>query len=384
MAPSAKPYHRFYVPALDGLRLVAFLMIFWTHTMQGPFVDASPPIPLYGAFRLAGAYGVPVFFVLSAFLITRLLRMEMARDGKIDIRAFYVRRTLRIWPLYFLIVGIAIAHWALVVHHVPGGAVVSLATFTANWYRGFLGPIDSFAAVLWSVSVEEQFYLVWPFLVARLSVPALRGLSVGMIVAALVFRVAVVVAEGRGIFPVKSAYDGMWHASTSHLDALGLGTLLALGAERLPRLAGWRWYGAFAGCFAAMVLEAQWFPLAFRSTPFTLAIPVGYTVVPFAAAGMVALALVSQGSVLERPWAVHLGRLTYGLYVFHLLVIYVVDSNALRHRIGGGLARFLVVFGASYALAWLSYRFYERRFLRLKGRFERVDSRPSGSVDPPG
>ena len=201
MEPSLKPADRFYIPALDGLRLVAFLMIFWTHTMQGPSTDAAPPIPLYGAFRLAGAYGVPVFFVLSAFLITRLLQMEKARDGRIDIRAFYVRRTLRIWPLYFLIVAIAVAHWAFVVHRVPSGAVLSLATFTANWYRGFLGPIDSFAAVLWSVSVEEQFYLVWPFLIGLLSLSALRRLSVGMIFAALLLRVAAVVAQRAGLCP---------------------------------------------------------------------------------------------------------------------------------------------------------------------------------------
>ena len=172
-----------------------------------------------------------------------------------------------------------------------------------------------------------------------------------------------------------SEYDVMWHASTSHLDALGLGTLLALGSERLPPIAGWRWYGSFALCLGAMVVQAQWFPLAFRSTPFTLAIPVGYTIVPFAAAGMVALALVSKGTVLEHRWAVAMGRLTYGLYAFHLLVIYVVDSNAVKDRIGGGPLRYVVVFGASYALAWLSYRFYESPFLRLKGRFERVDSR---------
>ncbi len=372
---SSESAGRFYVPALDGLRLVAFLMVLWAHSMIGPDRTDAPPIPLYGAFRMAGTYGVPVFFVLSAFLITRLLLIEKARDGRIDFRAYYVRRTLRIWPLYFLVVALAIAHWALVVHRVPWGAAFSLVTFTANWYRGFVGPIDSFAALLWSVSVEEQFYLVWPFVVGRCSVRGLWIASGAMVVLALLARIVVVVAQARGAFPV-TAPEGMWHATTSHLDALGLGTMLALAWERLPKLGGWRWYAAFAACPAILVVQSQWFPLGYRSTPFDAWVAVGYTIVPFVAAGMVALAARSERSFLEHPKVVALGRLTYGMYCFHLFVIYIVDSNALASLFRGKPLRIVAILGATLALAALSYRFYERPFLRLKRRFERVDTRP--------
>lgn len=367
--PTARPKSGFYIPALDGLRLVAFLMVWWAHALPGPDAANLPPIPLYGGFLLSGTYGVSVFFVLSAYLITRLLLTEREKNGRIDIRAFYVRRTLRIWPLYFLVVGITTAESIFHVHQVYPGELLALCTFTANWYRVFVGEIHSFAAVLWSVSVEEQFYLVWPFVIAFGSRSSLRNLSVAMIAVAFLARIAVFVAQQRGMFPVKDPYFGMENATTSHLDSLGFGTLLALAGDRLPKLGGWKWYASFFACLGALVVHAQWFPTSFRVTPLGFRDPVGFSLVPPVAAAMVALALNAKGTFLEWRPAVALGRITFGMYCYHLWV--------LEHVRGGPEVRLPASLFFTVGVAWLSYQLYEGRFLRLKNRFERISTRPT-------
>ncbi len=358
-APSAHPSPggtaRFYVPALDGLRTVAFLMVWWTHALASDAGSGIVPKDWFLAFKHAGAYGVPVFFVLSTFLITRLLLTERERTGGIDLRAYYVRRSLRIWPLYFLVVVLAILQWS---HgrNLPAGAVLSLATFTANWYQAFTRPFENFSTVLWSVSVEEQFYLVWPLILARLSPDTLKRLCYAMIAAALGFRV----------FAAFQCYDSVsvWFLTTTHLDALALGTLLALwGLPPLPK-AGVGWALAFVGCLVAFVVQTR----IFSGDRYDVTMALGGMFVPLVAAIMVGLALRAKKGFLAHPWTVHLGRLTYGMYCYHMLVLQFVHVRDALH-LAGALA-------ATYVLAWVSYHFYEKRFLKLKHRFERVPSRP--------
>ncbi len=348
--PEPAPASRFYLPALDGLRTVAFLMVWWTHAVSvKPGMD-----PWLGASRVAGMYGVPVFFVLSAYLITRLLLTERERNGKIDFKAYYVRRTLRIWPLYFLVVVLAAVEWSRR-DGAPPGAILSLATFTANWYqvvtKGFNG---SSAVVLWSVSVEEQFYLVWPFVLARLSVRGLRNLCVAMILLAFVGRIV--------IAATRQDFEPVWYATTSHLDSLALGTLLALRPAREALFTGGKVYAGFAAGLAAMVFQAR----------FQAGGPVGvataYTVIPFVAAALVALAIDSRGTLLENPRMVAIGRLTFGMYCFH---VFVLERIVVRDA-----PRLALSLAITLGLAWASYHGYEKRFLRLKHRFERVKSRP--------
>lgn len=116
---------RFYLPQLDGLRFVAFFAVFVCHF---PISSKWSRVPWVSAIADAGAYGVDLFFCLSSFLITALLLQEQAREGRARIGAFWIRRALRIWPLYFVVVAIAV-----VITPPPGWYTRSLLTFTTNW-----------------------------------------------------------------------------------------------------------------------------------------------------------------------------------------------------------------------------------------------------------
>lgn len=149
---------RYYRPELDVLRCCAFAMVFACHVMP----TTAHAARAYLALRATGAAGIELFFTLSAYLIAELIQRERTRTGSFDVAAFYARRALRIWPLYgcALLAAIFVARAAG--HPLPATTITAYAFMLGNWdvvARGFLaygfGP-------LWTISVEEQFYLVWP------------------------------------------------------------------------------------------------------------------------------------------------------------------------------------------------------------------------------
>jgi peptidoglycan/LPS O-acetylase OafA/YrhL len=147
---------RFYLPELDSLRFFAFLAVFICHC----FALAGRE----GAWSDVGSFGVDLFFVLSAYLITELLLRERRSRGRFDLGRFYARRILRIWPLYFTFLAGAELAGA-----VPQGDLAPLALFAGNFAYAAWGPPGLAVSSLWSLSVEEQFYLVWPLMMTRLS-----------------------------------------------------------------------------------------------------------------------------------------------------------------------------------------------------------------------
>ena len=157
-APSAiaPPERRFYQPELDGLRFYAFLGVFVYHTLP------SQAMPwLWGAVIKSGAAGVDLFFALSAFLITSLLLRERQQTGRISLRLFYLRRILRIWPLYFVVLalGVVLAH-TVPDQRLPWYYIAGYLLFIGNWVSAAFGHPQSICSPLWTVSIEEQFYLV--------------------------------------------------------------------------------------------------------------------------------------------------------------------------------------------------------------------------------
>jgi peptidoglycan/LPS O-acetylase OafA/YrhL len=156
----------FYLPELDGLRFFAFLSVFACHAWDTTHGR--------NAFADIGTFGVDLFFTLSAFLITELLVQEKERLGKIDVLAFYARRILRIWPLYFVFLA-----GAFVVVRFSWLYLATCALFIGNFGFYWWGPPSLILSSLWSISVEEQFYIAWPLILRRLT-------ERGMVIAALV------------------------------------------------------------------------------------------------------------------------------------------------------------------------------------------------------
>jgi peptidoglycan/LPS O-acetylase OafA/YrhL len=380
----------FYRPELDALRFLAFLAVYVCHSIPNAWVaDASrtgtrTSIQALAAVKDAGNFGVCLFFLLSAFLITELLRREYEVYGSIHASAFYLRRILRIWPLYF---GITIAY-VIGGHFFPAlrlepGRVVAYFLLAGNWYIALHPWIQTPLRALWSISVEEQFYLAWP-LVAKF-----RGMG-GLIAASL----TIVPMSLLTIYITSAnepyAYTRVWLNSLTQFQFFAWGAMLALALNGL-RLklnsvlrAAMALVGSSFWLLAAAVAQIK--RPGVRITPPQACF--GYVLI---AAGCIFLFLAVFGVSTHRVprWVVYLGKISFGLYVFHETAFLFMDE-AQKHA-----ENLLPVFGAwasqhlvliltinkiaalfvTIVLAAISYRFWESPFLRLRRRFTFIESR---------
>jgi peptidoglycan/LPS O-acetylase OafA/YrhL len=339
----AQHLERPHLPALDGLRAVAVGVVIAYHL----------------GLPISGDLGATGFFVLSGFLITRLLLAELDGTGGIDLGRFYLRRSVRIFPAYFVFLAGSALLDALRGDPWPGQLILAGALYTVNYYNAFQGHEGPIAHA-WSLAVEEQFYLLWPIgllLLWRLPRPWL-GPALGVLVlGAMAWRSWCFLGLG---LPPRYVYN----AFETRMDALALGCLLAvlLGLER--------W------CLAAEgVARRSWWPLitvallgisrglGSRSYHYSI----GFTV----DAALLALLLAQLLVLAGRPgWAWldwgpvrWLGRISYPLYLWHLL------GTGLGRRLPGpGWLEAVAGVLVSIGLAAGSWYLIERPALRLRGQ----------------
>ena len=361
------------IRGLDSFRFLAFLAVFLFHT----------------GYLECGYLGVQAFFVLSGFLLTPiLLDMKASLGRRQYFLNFYGRRCLRIFPLYYA--GLAAAAlvlllaWQFPALRQTQGLASSLAelpwalTYTSDFYQAAHSGLKHTSPLFthfWSLAVEEQFYLVWPFFLwlapARrqshwlwaivLAGPALRAIILGLVSAGL--------AGGPAPRPDLVVYL----LPFSHLDAFALGGLLALRREPLPLWAPWLAAALALGAGVASGLE--WgIPnvTALGYPPFMSGAGQavwGYSL--FALAFGLALHALRRGALLPRLFALrslqYLGRISYGLYVFHYPVMAAVN-RACGHTAPGPV-RHLLMLAVTVAVSAASYEWFEKRFLRLKDRW---------------
>ena len=367
----APAQRRFYRPELDGVRFYAFLGVFVFHTMpsQAAFYRGLHlPLPaLWSAVAKSGASGVDLFFALSAFLITSILLRERSQTGAIALRLFYLRRILRIWPLYFgvLALGVILAH-TIANQSLPWYYIAGYVLFVGNWVSAVCGRPASICSPLWTVSIEEQFYLIWPVLMKLLGRRGMIIAGFATLLMATVSRVGFMLA-GRNV-------GFIYYGTTSRCDSLALGILLALFVDRLPRLTrAMRWL-LLAGGLTGWIVSSAW--LNEQPGPLDMRMVCGRLIVSLAAAAILYAGLDSRSSLLRGAWVVRLGKISYGLYVLHLTAVLIMVS--LLRPVWGWqlLATKALAFLMTVALALASYRWIESPFLRLKTRFATVPSRP--------
>lgn len=364
----------FYRPELDILRFGAFLLVFSCHLMPG---DAAHYQRLFGpgviarfagpAFR-GGAYGVDLFFCLSSYLITTLLLKEHTLHGKIDIRSFYFRRILRIWPLYFafLLVVVPLVGAVLPTQRLSPRFFLAFVTFFGNWACAAWSFPVSAAGILWSVSIEEQFYLTWPLVMKRW-LGHLPRICWGLILLAAAARLALVFHG--------ASRDAIFCNTLTRLDPIAAGALVAWylrgrtpgfrAVFRVPMI-----LLGFAGIFLCGALGSGGGVLALVTYPA-------------ATVASVLLLLGTLGTDLGFLWEpgrrllIYLGRISYGLYVFHRVWL-AIAANWIRFR-HPSLGQFLLQLAFSLAgtvlVAGLSYRFLESPFLKMKDRWAHVATR---------
>jgi peptidoglycan/LPS O-acetylase OafA/YrhL len=400
---------RVYFPGLDGVRAVAIAMVYGFHDRRNNLLSylvgwAKLPVvlvvdPLLAAvglpaissgaedlltrpFRTNGWIGVQVFFVLSGFLITTLLLCEHERFARVDLRAFWVRRALRIWPLYYFVVaigfglipmlgaGTAPGTWrSLYGDHLP-----AFLCFLGNWSMILRGPPPSDSiTVLWSVCVEEQFYVFVPLLIALVG-PRWRVPVVAALIALVVAGRYIMAASG--VEGVALVYN-----SLANFDALLAGVLLALVDRRSPVIGRRTWLWRLLFVAGGIVIAAV--PLG-QGGPWRVAFD-RVLIWAWAVAFVVLAAAPREPwtAVLRRPSVVWLGRISYGLYMFHEIAIGLV------RWLGAGIPSFtgrefvLAVLrpAVTIALAAASYYGLERPFLRFKRRWTRVPSKPIDASD---
>jgi peptidoglycan/LPS O-acetylase OafA/YrhL len=362
---------RFYRPELDCLRFFAFFAVFLYHTLSiEPAYYAARHVPFGGLIASAasaGRFGVDLFFLLSAYLITELLLREQQQFGKLELRSFYLRRILRIWPLYFL--GILIGVLLPLVDPSEHFSLTYAAAFvfmSGNWLISFGVPPHSVMLSLWSVSFEEQFYLLWPAFIAK----ARRGKFL-LYASGILLLIATI---GRQILlgdaQARHSEVAIFTNTVTRLDPLAIGIAAAVFLRRRQLHLGRTTRLVFLAAGFALCISAGHFYHLTRS--FML---IGY---PAAAIGSLLVFLSTLGSTVAPRWLRYLGKISYGLYVFHDLALYLSLKvfGGFVHNLRAFVAYWCLALSLTLGMAALSYRFFESPFLRLKERYARVKSRP--------
>lgn len=359
------PSPRFYHPELDGLRFLAFLAVFLHHAYE-----ISPPrTSLLYSVWWAGTVGVDVFFVLSGYLITELLRRETEQYGNVDLPSFYARRCLRIWPLYFLMLGVAwVCDWTWFA--LPGLSkteAVFFATFLGNWACIWHGFPDSVASALWTVSIEEQFYLLWPLLVGRFTPRRIITAAVGLLLAGMATRI-VGIAQGWSDLT-------LYTSTVTHVDGLACGALLSARLRgTVPMLTGFVRSSLWCIGLAVPVLAFRFFGTGLDGrSDWGLLVQTPAIVVGSLLLVVSTLRPCDQpGGLLSRPLLVRLGLISYGLYIWHRPVLRLVLVAFTTTRSTQPVIVYVgVCLAVTITAAALSYLVIERPFLRWKSRFQR-------------
>jgi peptidoglycan/LPS O-acetylase OafA/YrhL len=378
------------IPALDGLRGAAILLVLLHHQTLLPLAEGPAADQWFARLLHFGWSGVDLFFVLSGFLITGLLLDAKGAPGYF--RNFYARRTLRIFPLYYAVVFFSL----VVLPNLPAGLLP--AQKAANfgridgdelWYWLYLSNFAIAAAgewrhaildISWSLAIEEQFYLIWPLVVSRLGRDALLRVCAGLVVLAPLCRLALAWGGANELAP--------YVLTPARVDTLAIGAFLAIASRDPGGLA--RLLPAARAVGAALAVGlVVWFVAAGGIQPFATAFLVlGFSGVAAAFGALLALTVsAAPGSLLHGvfTWRVlrSFGKYSYALYLFHLPLRAVVRdvgfTPASLPAVAGSLIPGQIAFYAvSTALAFLaavaSWYFYESRFLALKRFFPRAEA----------
>jgi peptidoglycan/LPS O-acetylase OafA/YrhL len=382
--PNGRPDWSARIPALDGVRGIAILLVLLRHAIfgVGAVLPGAPKSKIVAALLAAGQLtwsGVDLFFVLSGFLIGGILLD--ARNSPRYFRTFYLRRAYRILPLYFAVLA------TFLFTHLPWYALLAragrfqpleipwwaYATFTQNFWMAYLGTFGlNSAGITWSLAIEEQFYLTVPFVIRRIQIRYLGGVLVTIIVGAPLIRVLLRYTLDHGGI-------ASYVLTPARADGLSLGVLCALLVRRNDV---WDWlatrraklWGIMAPLFAGVVFMSWRGFDAFSPAMTTW----GYSWLAFLYTAFLLLALIDTGGWLEHNLhnrvLAKLGTLAYCLYLIHIslmqsfrhpLTRWFPQSPAAAWIAGGILGA-----AAAVVVASLSWNYFEKPLLRRGHRYQ--------------
>ncbi len=373
-----------YFPNLDGLRFFAFFVVFINHASicLGYYSPNKNFVFIRDNFLKNGDIGVSFFFVLSGFLITYLLLKEKETLGKINIKHFYIRRVLRIFPLYYFVVVLGLYVIPMLNNHLPINFPMNTSithlnpyyylTFTGNFDYLKNGISNVFLGVLWSVSVEEQFYLFWCPLIAFLPRKYLMPTFIFIIIGSIGFRYFY--SDGKAMI--------LKFHSLSVVTYLAMGAVIAHLSTKEKIISKIKTIPKY--------LIVIIYIIGIVSIPFRLYTwKLGVHYILVASFIPVFFAAFFAFIIMEQNFAAHsfykisgfkfissMGKYTYGMYCYHMMVFFGILFGL--HLLGVnlyGMSKFAFVslaitsFFATCLVSVLSYHYFEMLFLKLKGRF---------------
>jgi peptidoglycan/LPS O-acetylase OafA/YrhL len=368
-----------HIPALDGVRGVAIILVLFNH---------FSPVAAYGngmakivePITKNMGVGVDLFFVLSGFLITGILLRS--RSSKNYFRNFYTRRALRIFPLYYFVLILL----AIGLHVIPSWEKLTTLRNAWPWYwfygtnylvcrTGFAWLDHSQVSLghLWSLAVEEHFYLFWPLMVWFLSERGLVRLCIALIVIAPLCRAYAVLLGLDPHIPMV--------ATQCRMDSLALGALLAVVIQHTSPaqlVSRFKWIGLF--CAVAAVICFAMDGRVIDSIQLRKPVAIfSYTFVAFAW-GVFLLSALSIGPLnrlMSQRWLGFFGVYSYGMYIYHRIILNTLTTwFSIRRLAWHGhiwtaiLPHYILCFGATILIALASYHLFEKHFLKLKRWFE--------------
>ncbi|WP_423919491.1 acyltransferase family protein [Frigoribacterium sp. 2-23] len=364
--PPMSSARRDRVLPLDGLRTlaIAFVVLYHLH------------VPGFGS----GFIGVNVFFVLSGYLITTLLLREHANTGRIRLGRFWMRRLLRLYPTLLAVVVVGIALWAIVGSYQgakigPVGAAAVALSYTGNLARAFFGSSQGVFSPMWSLSMEEQFYLVWPpLLVLALAFAARRrAIMIGL---AVLVAGSIIASGFLYEQPSGSATPDIYFSPVLNVAPLLIGCLLAFALRsargravfegRFGTVATWVGFAGVVG--SLFVIGSGWQQQVHVFTGLMPGVAVASALL---IGGLISRPSVIAGALSLGPVAWFGRAVSYPLYLWHVVMIALITPV-----LTGALGQVLVIV-ASVGVAIASHYLVERPALKLKSRFEPKEARPT-------
>jgi len=365
-----------YFPNLNGLRFIAALLVIIHHIEQLKYISNIESywktIPLVG---IIGKLGVVLFFVLSGFLITYLLLAEEYSIKTISIRKFYIRRILRIWPLYFLIIILAFSILPNInIFTLPGYGKTEIysnllwklllyAVFFPNLVLSLLG-IVPYASHTWSIGTEEQFYLVWPIILKYIK--KFRIFLMLFIIFAYIIFGYILSTHYSDIIPYKKIIKAFW--STFNIDCMAIGGIYAILLFQKNKL-------------LKLIQNKLLFYLTITLVVFLIfkGVHIPYIHYEFYSIlfGIIILNFATNDKIkisLENKVLNFLGNISYGLYMYHPIGIVLAIAISISVDLTTNWLIYPLSFMFTLIIAVLSYKYFESFFLKFKHRFSNIVS----------
>lgn len=367
---SRKINNKIYFPNLNGLRVIAAFLVLIHHIEQFKSILNIDNYWNVGFVGLVGQLGVILFFVLSGFLITYLLLAEEESFQKISIRKFYARRILRIWPLYLLIIGMAFFILPNIsIFNLPGlgkeiveeNLLLKLflyVIFMPNLVFSIFGVIP-YASHTWSIGVEEQFYLVWPILLKYF-----KRYRIALMISIVILYLIISIILGSNLIPFRQVINSFWYFF--NIDCMAIGGIFAIFLFQKDKILKilLNNFVFYSTLILVTILMAKGVYIPYIHFEFYSGL-FGIIILNFAANPKI-------GITLENPILNYLGKISYGIYMFHSIGIILAINTAKYTRFESNILIYPMSFLITILFAGISHKYFESFFLQFKAKFSNI------------